>query len=80
MEGPTAVQRARRGGRERRRNARKLMLAVLDSRRYETFAVRFATVLRHGPPRTFTAGRTPILELAPAIVERRQRQIGRAHV
>ena len=55
----------------RRRTARKRMLAVLDSRRYERLCASFATALRTGPPRSFAPGRAPILAVAPDMVERR---------
>lgn len=59
----------------RRRAARKRMLAALDSRRYESVCARFAAALRAGPPRSFAPGRTPILAVAPDLVERRYRRV-----
>jgi CHAD domain-containing protein len=61
--------------RKRWGTARRPMLQVLDSRRYERLCARFATVLRAGPPRSFAPGRTPILAVAPDLVERRYRQV-----
>ncbi len=62
-----------------RRNAsRKRMLAALDSRRYERLLVRFEAALKFGPPRSFAPGRTPILAVAPDLVEKRYRTVRKA--
>ncbi|MCX7618233.1 CHAD domain-containing protein [Tepidiforma sp.] len=61
--------------RKRREAARRRMLQVLDSRRYERLCARFATALRSGPPRSFAPGRTPVLAVAPDLVERRYRKV-----
>ena len=59
----------------RRKVARKRMLAVLDSRRYERLCLSFAGALRAGPPKSFAPGRTPILGVAPDLVERRYKRL-----
>jgi CHAD domain-containing protein len=59
----------------RRRAARKRMLAVLDSRRYERLCESFGNSLRIGPPRSFVPGRAPILAVAPDMVERRYKRV-----
>lgn len=64
-----AVLQARRGA------ARKRMLAALDSRRYDLLVDRFGGILRRGPARSFAPGRTPILAAAPALIEKRYRQL-----
>lgn len=63
--------------RRRRDAARRRMLQVLDSRRYERLCERFAAVLRAGPPRSIAPGRVPILAVAPDLVERRYRKVRR---
>ncbi|GIW13903.1 MAG: hypothetical protein KatS3mg062_1342 [Tepidiforma sp.] len=60
---------------KRRLAARKRMLQVLDSRRYERLCARFATALRSGPPRSFAPARVPVLSVAPDLVERRYRKV-----
>jgi CHAD domain-containing protein len=59
----------------RRRIARKRMLAVLDSRRYERLSRGFGSALRFGPPKSFAPGRVPVLAVAPDMVERRYRRV-----
>lgn len=59
----------------RRKVARKRMLTVLDSRRYERLCLSFAGALRAGPPKSFAPGRTPILAIAPDLVERRYKRL-----
>lgn len=59
----------------RRKAARRRMLAVLDSRRYETLCRSFATALRFGPPKSFAPGRAPVLAIAPDMVERRYKRV-----
>ena len=59
----------------RRRAARKRMLAVLDSRRYERLCESFGNALRMGPPRSFVPGRAPVLAVAPDMVERRYKKV-----
>lgn len=61
----------------RREAARRRMLFALNSRRFETLLERFASLLHHGPPRTFAAGHEPILSVAPALVEKRYRRVRR---
>jgi CHAD domain-containing protein len=61
--------------RKRRAAARRRMLQVLDSRRYERLCARFAAALRAGPPKSFAPGRTPVLAVAPDLVERRYRKV-----
>lgn len=61
--------------RKRRVAARRRMLQVLDSRRYDRLCERFAKALRSGPPRSFAPGRTPVLAVAPDLVERRYRKV-----
>jgi len=63
--------------RGRRDAARKRMLAVLDSRRYDVFVLRFTAALRRGPPKRFGAGQEPILAVAPDLVERRYKRLDR---
>jgi len=62
----------------RRSLARKRMLAVLDSRRYEMLCEQFTNALRLGSPRTFAPGRAPVLSVAPDLVERRYRRVRKA--
>lgn len=62
----------------RRHAARKRMLLALDSRRYERLTARFEAALRHGPLRTFAAGRVPVLAVAPDLVEKRYRTVRKA--
>lgn len=59
----------------RRTAARRRMLAVLDSRRYERLCESFAAALRAGAPRSFVPGRVPILAVAPDMLERRYRRV-----
>jgi CHAD domain-containing protein len=59
----------------RRDHARTRMLQVLNSRRYESFTERFAARLRRGPARSFAAGRSPILSVAPDLIEKRYRRV-----
>lgn len=62
----------------RRNAARKRMLAALDSRRYERLLTRFEGALRFGPPRSFVPGRTPVLAVAPDLVEKRYLKVRKA--
>ncbi|MGE3076017.1 MAG: CHAD domain-containing protein [Dehalococcoidia bacterium] len=59
----------------RRKTARKRMLTVLDSRRYERLCQSFASALKAGPPKSFAPGRAPILSIAPDMVERRYKRV-----
>jgi len=59
----------------RRKAARKRMLLMLDSRRYESLCSRFAAALRLGPPRSFAPGRVAVLAIAPDMVERRYKRV-----
>ncbi len=59
----------------RREHARARMLTVLNSRRYEVLMARFSATLRRGPARRFVAGRTPILAVAPDLIEKRYRRV-----
>ncbi|MGH2631916.1 MAG: CHAD domain-containing protein, partial [Tepidiformaceae bacterium] len=61
----------------RRDAARKRMLAVLDSRRYDLFVLRFTAALRRGPPKRFMAGHEAILSVSPDLVERRHKRLAR---
>ncbi len=62
----------------RRNAARKRMLAALDSRRYERLLTRFEAALKFGPPRSFAPGRTPVLAVAPDLVEKRYQKLRKA--
>lgn len=62
----------------RRMAARRRMLAVLDSRRYQRLCEQFTNALRLGPPRTFAPGRAPVLSVAPDMVERRYKRARKA--
>jgi triphosphatase len=57
---------------ERRVEARRRMLEVLDSRRYERFAADFSGTLRRGRG---PADDGPILEVAPDLVRRRYKKV-----
>lgn len=59
----------------RRQVARRHMLAVLDSRRYESVVQRFAATLRRGVVHSFQPGHQSILAVAPDLVERRYRKV-----
>lgn len=59
----------------RRKAARKRMLTVLDSRRYERLCLSFAGALKAGPPKSFSPGRVPVLAIAPDMVERRYKRV-----
>ncbi|MGE5597729.1 MAG: CHAD domain-containing protein [Hyphomicrobiales bacterium] len=72
---PQALDAIERLLRERRERARRRMLAVLNSRRYERLVERFAAVLQRGAPRSFAAGREPILVAAPGLLQRRYRRV-----
>ncbi len=61
----------------RRERARSRMLTVLNSRRYEVLTDRFAAALRRGPARRFAPARTPVLAVAPDLIERRYRRVRR---
>lgn len=61
----------------RRDAGRRRLLAVLNTRRYERFVERFGAALRRGPSRSFAPGRTPILVVAPDLLERRYRRVRR---
>ncbi len=58
--------------------ARRHMLSILDSRRYELFLTRFSAALQRGPARNFTAGHISILAVAPDLLERRYRKLRKA--
>jgi CHAD domain-containing protein len=59
----------------RRKAARKRMLAVLDSRRYEQLCQSLGSALRFGSPKSFAPGRAPVLSIAPDMVERRYKRV-----
>jgi len=59
----------------RRSTARRRMLAVLNSRRYDRLIERFGVVLVRGPAKSFAPGRTPILAAAPDLLEKRYRRV-----
>jgi CHAD domain-containing protein len=58
--------------------ARRRMLALLDSARYRTFRRRFAAALRRGPVRGDPAASTPILAAAPDLVFARRKKVRKA--
>ena len=60
---------------ERWRLARRRMLFALNSRRYDLLVERFGAFLRRGPVRALSAGRAPVLSVAPDLVERRYRKL-----
>ncbi len=60
---------------ERRNAARGRMLAALNTRRYDILIERFAAILRRGAPRTFVPGQTPVLGIAPELLEKRYRRL-----
>lgn len=62
----------------KRQVACKHLLAVLDSRRYESFVARFSAALRRGPAHNFAAGHVSILAVAPDLLERRYRKLRKA--
>jgi CHAD domain-containing protein len=51
------------------------MLTVLDSKRYDRLIARFEALLHRGPPRSLAAGRVPLLETAPGLLEKRYRRV-----
>jgi triphosphatase len=57
---------------ERRVEARKRMLEVLDSRRYERFVAEFSGTLRRGRSPSYPG---PILEVAPDLIRRRHKKV-----
>lgn len=61
--------------RQRRNAARKRMLRVLNSRRYERFVASYISMLQHGPLRRSSASRTPVLAVAPDLISRRYRKV-----
>jgi triphosphatase len=63
---------------EHRAAGRASLLATLDSRRYESFVDRFARALRAQPPRGPTQWRTPALDAAPALINKRFRAFRKA--
>ncbi len=62
---------------ERRRAARRRMLAVLNSRRYASLTERFTAFLERGPAPSFAPGRPAVLAAAPRLLERRYRRLRR---
>jgi CHAD domain-containing protein len=60
-----------------RQKARRRMLAVLDSRRYDRLVQRLSAALLRGPARSFGPGRQAILAVAPDLLERRYRRVRR---
>jgi CHAD domain-containing protein len=59
---------------KRRGEARKDMLAVLDSDRYELLESSFAEMLRRGPGREPSQADGPVTVVAPALISRRYRK------
>jgi len=59
----------------RRTLARRRLLAVLNSRRYDRLVERFGAILLRGPARRFVPGRVPVLAAAPDLLERRYRRV-----
>ena len=59
----------------RRAKARKAMLRVLDSRRYERLVTSFAGFLQKGPSRRAAGARQPIMEAAPGLVRKPYRKV-----
>ncbi len=58
-----------------RAKARKAMLRVLDSRRYERLVASFAGFLKKGPSRRAAGARQPIMEAAPDLVRKPYRKV-----
>jgi CHAD domain-containing protein len=58
-----------------RAKARKAMLRVLDSRRYEKLLAAFAGFLQKGPSRRAAGARRPIMEAAPDLVRKPYRKV-----
>jgi CHAD domain-containing protein len=61
----------------RREAARRRMLAVLNTRRYDLFVERFSATQQRGPVRNFPAGNVSILAAAPELLEKRYRRFCR---
>jgi triphosphatase len=61
-----------------REDARRRMLAVLDSPRYRQFRRKFGAALRRVPTRRSRAAATPVVAAAPDLVRRRRRKVKRA--
>ena len=70
-----ALEVLARGIGKRRAAARRRLLRVLDSRRYERLVERAIRVLRQGPGRTPVEGRQPVLAVAPALITRSHKRI-----
>jgi len=61
-----------------RAEARRRMLAELDSARYRRFCRRFAAALRAGPARNSAAAAAPVVAAAPELVRARRRKVRKA--
>jgi CHAD domain-containing protein len=59
----------------KRNVARRRMLVVLNSRRYDRLVERFGTNLSRGPAKSFAPGRIPVLAVAPDLLEKRYRRV-----
>ncbi len=62
----------------RRRDARRRLLKVLDSRRYDRFVERSGSFLRHGPVRRSPVARLAITTVAPELISGRYRSVQKA--
>ena len=60
---------------KQRAKARRAMLRVLDSRRYERLVTSFAGFLQKGPSRRAVGARQPITEAAPYLVRKPYRKV-----
>ncbi len=61
-----------------REDARRALLACLDSARYERIVAGFATMLRQGPSRRSPAARAPAAAVVPGLVAARHRSACKA--
>lgn len=59
----------------RRERARRRMLQVLDSRRYDRLVAELQALLQRGPEETPERGNVSIFETAPELIERRYRKL-----
>lgn len=62
----------------RRERARKAMLRVLDSRRYERFVEACGAFLKRGPSRRSKEARRPVLAVGPEVLRRYYRKVRKA--
>ncbi len=61
-----------------REDARRALLACLDSARYERLVAGFATMLRQGPSRRSAAARAPAAAVVPGLIAARHRSANKA--